>query len=202
MKSNMKVVVVQPEEKLQSMPITYGALELEAAAALLMLRYQYDIKVAQTTTTTTMPPSPPPPPTSSSALLQPTGGVAAPAKVVVVKVDKCTPKEQVCSGNAVNPIAQPLKKRSIPQHLLRRSLTPAKSTPVANKSNSGSSRSGSSKSGSSRSGSNRSGSIRSGSGRGIIKAKLKVVPAAPCNKALLKSCRNMIREFLDNQELF
>ncbi|XP_032591762.1 uncharacterized protein LOC6562623 [Drosophila grimshawi] len=166
----MKVVVVQPEEKLQSMPITYGALELEAAAALLMLRYQYDIKVAQTTTTTTMPPSPPPPPTSSSALLQPTGGVAAPAKVVVVKVDKCTPKEQVCSGNAVNPIAQPLKKRSIPQHLLRRSLTPAKSTPVANKS--------------------------------IIKAKLKVVPAAPCNKALLKSCRNMIREFLDNQELF
>ncbi|XP_030555524.1 uncharacterized protein LOC115758872 [Drosophila novamexicana] len=129
---------------------TYGALELEAAVALLMLRYQYDISavggtsciVAQTT-----PPPPPPPPAAET--------------------EKSTPKEQVRA--VVNASSQPLKKRRIPPHLLRRSLTPAKATP----SNVGN----------------------------VTKAKLKAVPAAACNKALLKSCRNMIREFLDNQEL-
>ncbi|XP_064540877.1 uncharacterized protein LOC135430232 [Drosophila montana] len=130
---------------------TYGALELEAAAALLMLRYQYDISAVGGTGCTvaqTTPPPPPPPPAAET--------------------EKSTPKEQVRA--VVNASSQPLKKRRIPPHLLRRSLTPAKATP----SNVGN----------------------------VTKAKLKAVPAAAaCNKALLKSCRNMIREFLDNQEL-
>jgi len=142
---------------------THGALELEAAAALLMLRYQYDVTklaAAACTVPQMTPPSPSPPP--------PPAATEMPIVTAVAETDKCTPKEQVRSG-AMADSSQPLKKRSIPPHLLRRSLTPARSPAV-------------------------------GTG-GITKAKLKV-PAAPCNKALLKSCRNMIREFLDNQELF
>ncbi|XP_030383837.1 uncharacterized protein LOC115631265 [Scaptodrosophila lebanonensis] len=144
----------------------HSAMELEAAAALLMLRYQYELVGIQglcSGSSLPRPPTPPPPQT----MLQQLASVAA---------DKCTPKDQVVRGT-VSASAQPLKKRSVPPHLLRRSLTPAKSQNSHN--------------------------ISSGSG-GIQKTKMKT--ATPnrqrnCTKALLKSCRNMIREFLDNQEL-
>ncbi|KAH8248633.1 hypothetical protein KR032_001608 [Drosophila birchii] len=132
----------------------HSALELEAASALLLLRYQYDRQICNSIiqyTATTRSPTPPP-----------------------VIADNTTPKDQTVRP----PVAatQPLKKRSIPPHLLRRSLTPAKSvTPVT-------------------------------SNNSIVKAKARTpVPGSNqtrgCNKSLLKSCRNMIREFLDNQEL-
>ncbi|XP_034474687.1 uncharacterized protein LOC117781912 [Drosophila innubila] len=164
MKSRRQVVSAKSARTLSESDqwSTHGALELEAAAALLMLRYQYDVtKLASACTVPQMtPPSPSPPP--------PPAATEMPIATTVAETDKCTPKEQVRSV-AMADSSQPLKKRSIPPHLLRRSLTPARSPAV-------------------------------GSGA-ITKAKLKV-PAAPCNKALLKSCRNMIREFLDNQELF
>ncbi|KAM8715286.1 hypothetical protein ACLKA7_002353 [Drosophila subpalustris] len=149
---------------------SHGALELEAAAALLMLRYQYDFTkaIAACTVPQMTPPSPSPPPPPAAAIEAPVIP-EIPAAPAPAETDKCTPKEQVRSG-PMAASSQPLKKRTIPPHLLRRSLTPARSP--------------------------------GGSGTSAItKAKLKA-PAAPCNKALLKSCRNMIREFLDNQELF
>jgi len=126
----------------------HSALELEAAAALLLLRYQYDRQVCNNIITYTESCSPTPPPAVA---------------------DNTTPKDQTVRP----PVAsQPLKKRSIPSHILRRSLTPAKSeTSVSNKS--------------------------------IVKAKTRTpIPSKErnCNRTLLKSCRNMIREFLDNQE--
>ncbi|XP_033236996.1 uncharacterized protein [Drosophila pseudoobscura] len=131
--------------------ISYGALEMEAAAALLMLRYQYDRQsVPMPSTSVTRSPTPP-------------QHIA----------DKLTPKDQAVR---TPDSAQPIKKRSIPNHLLRRSLTPAKSTTNA------------------------------GGSSSIVKAKSRLTPVPrrsenDCNKVLLKSCRNMIREFLDNQEL-
>ncbi|KAH8289893.1 hypothetical protein KR018_000190 [Drosophila ironensis] len=129
---------------------THSALELEAAAALLMLRYQYDRQICNNSTTYTVNRSPTPPP---------------------VVADNTTPKDQAIRPQVAT---QPLKKRSIPPHLLRRSLTPAKSpNPVINTS--------------------------------IVKAKTRTpFPANErgCNKSLLKTCRSMIREFLDNPELF
>ncbi|XP_016967517.1 uncharacterized protein LOC108036081 isoform X2 [Drosophila biarmipes] len=127
----------------------HSALELEAAAALLLLRYQYDRQACSNIISYTESCSPTPPP---------------------AVVDNTTPKEQTVRP----PVAsQPLKKRSIPSHLLRRSVTPAKSeSSVINKS--------------------------------IVKAKTRTpIPGneRSCNRSLLKSCRNMIREFLDNQEL-
>ncbi|KAI8042252.1 uncharacterized protein LOC128262623 [Drosophila gunungcola] len=127
----------------------HSALELEAAAALLLLRYQYDRQACNNIISYTDSCSPTPPPAVA---------------------DNTTPKDQTVRP----PVAsQPLKKRSIPSHILRRSLTPAKSeSSVSNKS--------------------------------ITKAKTRTsVPnnERTCNKSLLKSCRNMIREFLDNQEL-
>ncbi|XP_016971429.1 uncharacterized protein LOC108039036 [Drosophila rhopaloa] len=126
----------------------HSALELEAAAALLLLRYQYDRQACSNIISYTESCSPTPPP---------------------AVVDNTTPKDQTVRP----PVAsQPLKKRSIPSHILRRSLTPAKSeSSVSNKS--------------------------------ITKAKTRTIPnnERTCNKSLLKSCRNMIREFLDNQEL-
>ncbi|EDW75808.2 uncharacterized protein Dwil_GK14999 [Drosophila willistoni] len=149
----------------------HSAMELEAAAALLMLRYQYDIQSAAklaAAAETAIPaessrsPTPPPP----------------------CVVDNCTPKEQQVRVTASS---QPLKKRTIPSHLLRRSLTPAKQQQVPSNKNI--------------------------SQNAIVKAKIKAKTPLPafernnessnnttCNKALLKSCRNMIREFLDNQE--
>ncbi|ALC39419.1 CG15382 [Drosophila busckii] len=164
---------------------THGALELEAATALLMLRYQYDLKAyaAVANCAATQTPSPPPPAPAAAA-------IATAAAVVVVNklepaaADNCTPKEQV---RTMPTSTQPLKKRSIPPHLLQRSLTPTAKAGL-NQSNRNSSSSG-------------GGGISVGvSGGGITKPKLKPL-ASQCNKALLKSCRNMIREFLDNQEL-
>ncbi|KAH8281688.1 hypothetical protein KR054_002317 [Drosophila jambulina] len=134
----------------------HSALELEAASALLLLRYQYDRQICNSiisyTHSTTRSPTPPP-----------------------VIADNTTPKDQTVRP----PVAatQPLKKRSIPPHLLRRSLTPAKSSPSSVTSN-----------------------------NSLVKAKARTpAPGSNqnrgCNKSLLKSCRNMIREFLDNQEL-
>ncbi|SPP79295.1 uncharacterized protein LOC117582528 [Drosophila guanche] len=131
-------------------PMSYGALEMEAAAALLLLRYQYD-RQSKPLNSTAVTRSPTPP---------------------HLLADKRTPKDQtVRTPDSV----QPLKKRSIPTHLLRRSLTPAKSN-------------------------------ASGGSSSIVKAKSRLTPVPrridnDCNKVLLKSCRNMIREFLDNQEL-
>ncbi|EDW63992.1 uncharacterized protein [Drosophila virilis] len=147
MKSHLMKLKFEADEL--SYTNTYGALELEAAAALLMLRYQYDISAVGGTGCTVAQTTPPPPPAAET--------------------EKSTPKEQVRA--VVDASSQPLKKRRIPPHLLRRSLTPAKATPSTQH------------------------------GGNVTKAKLKAVPAAACNKALLKSCRNMIREFLDNQEL-
>ncbi|XP_022227615.2 uncharacterized protein LOC111077578 [Drosophila obscura] len=131
--------------------MSYGALEMEAAAALLMLRYQYD-RQAMPVHSTAMTRSPTPPHRLA---------------------DKRTPKDQAVR---TPDSAQPLKKRSIPTHLLRRSLTPAKSA------------------------------TKGGGSSSIVKAKSRLTPVPrrndnDCNKVLLKSCRNMIREFLDNQEL-
>ncbi|XP_070855697.1 uncharacterized protein [Drosophila suzukii] len=128
----------------------HNALELEAAAALLLLRYQYDRQACSNIISYTESCSPPTPPPAVA--------------------DNTTPKDQTVRP----PVAsQPLKKRSIPSHLLRRSVTPARSeSSVINKS--------------------------------IVKAKTRTpIPASErsCNRSLLKSCRNMIREFLDNQEL-
>ncbi|XP_017075502.2 uncharacterized protein LOC108110791 [Drosophila eugracilis] len=129
--------------------VNHSALELEAASALLLLRYQYDRQACNNIISYTESCSPTPPPAVA---------------------DNTTPKDQTVRPPVTS---QPLKKRSIPSHLLRRSLTPAKSeNSVINKS--------------------------------IVKAKTRTpVPSneRSCNKALLKSCRNMIREFLDNQEL-
>ncbi|XP_044251126.1 uncharacterized protein [Drosophila takahashii] len=127
----------------------HSALELEAAAALLLLRYQYDRQACNNIISYTESCSPTPPPAVA---------------------DNTTPKDQTVRP----PVAsQPLKKRSIPSHLLRRSVTPAKSdSSVSNKS--------------------------------IVKAKARTpMPSSErsCNRSLLKSCRNMIREFLDNQEI-
>ncbi|KAH8317761.1 hypothetical protein KR074_009402 [Drosophila pseudoananassae] len=138
------------EEK-PTLPPTHSALEFEAAAALLMLRYQYDRQICHRIMSYTETRSPTPPP---------------------VVADNTTPKDQAIRP----PVAtQPLKKRSIPSHLLRRSLTPAKSLPVTAVTNTS-----------------------------IVKAKTRTpVPGAERsnNRALLKSCRNMIREFLDNADL-
>ncbi|KAH8412268.1 hypothetical protein KR009_000946 [Drosophila setifemur] len=132
-------------------PPTYSALEFEAAAALLMLRYQYDRQACNSmlpNTVTTSPNSP------------------------AVVVDNTTPKDQPVRPTVST---QPLKKRSIPAYLMRRSLTPAKAeNSVANTS--------------------------------MVKAKNKKAVQVTggertCKKTLLKSCRNMICEFLDNQEL-
>lgn len=130
----------------------HSALELEAASALLLLRYQYDRQICNSIisyTESTRSPTPPP-----------------------VVADNTTPKDQTVRPPVAAP--QPLKKRSIPPHLLRRSLTPAKAATLGANNNS------------------------------IVKAKARTpVPGSErgCNKSLLKSCRNMIREFLDNQEL-
>ncbi|XP_017047540.1 uncharacterized protein LOC108092463 [Drosophila ficusphila] len=128
---------------------SHSSLEMEAATALLLLRYQYDRQVCNDIMSYTETRSPTPPPAVA---------------------DNTTPKDQTVRP----PVAsQPLKKRSIPSHLLRRSMTPAKSeSSVISKS--------------------------------IVKAKTRTpIPnnERSCNKSLLKSCRNMIREFLDNQEL-
>ncbi|XP_023031776.1 uncharacterized protein LOC6641915 [Drosophila willistoni] len=176
----------------------HSAMELEAAAALLMLRYQYDIQSAaklaaaaanatneaaaaanatieatSTATTTT---------TIETAI--PAESSRSPTPPPPCVVDNCTPKEQQVRVTASS---QPLKKRTIPSHLLRRSLTPAKQQQVPSNKNI--------------------------SQNAIVKAKIKAKTPLPafernnessnnttCNKALLKSCRNMIREFLDNQE--
>lgn len=147
--SDQQEEVAMVAEKPPQQQPTHSALEFEAAAALLMLRYQYDRQICNRIMSYTETRSPTPPP---------------------VVADNTTPKDQAIRP----PVAtQPLKKRSIPSHLLRRSLTPAKSlTSVANTS--------------------------------IVKAKTRTpVPGAERsnNKALLKSCRNMIREFLDNADL-
>lgn len=157
---------------------THGVLELEAAAALLMLRYQYDrnaYAAACAGMPRTPPPSPPPPepeevPTSTASA----DDVASTSAAAADRNDaeKNTPKDQVRTGSGAT-IPQPLKKRTIPPHLLQRTLTPSPlpspaiiTPPVINNG-------------------------------GVIKPKIK----NQCNKALLKSCRNMIREFLENREL-
>ncbi|XP_002001663.2 uncharacterized protein LOC6575654 [Drosophila mojavensis] len=152
----------------------YGALELEAAAALLMLRYQYEIKAANVKQTT--------PPLSTATVI---GGGAASFEPIA---EESTPKEPMRSS--MTAASQPLKKRSIPPHLLRRSLTPAKATPPPTPTPTPSCSSSSSNN-----------SVAAIGGSTIVKAKQKATSTAACNKALLKSCRNMIREFLDNQEL-
>lgn len=159
---------------------THGVLELEAAAALLMLRYQYDrnaYAAACAGMPRTPPPSPPPPepeevPTSTASADDVASTSAAAAAMDRNDAEKNTPKDQVRTGSGAT-IPQPLKKRTIPPHLLQRTLTPSPlpspaiiTPPVINNG-------------------------------GVVKPKIK----NQCNKALLKSCRNMIREFLENREL-
>ncbi|EDV31333.2 uncharacterized protein Dana_GF14604 [Drosophila ananassae] len=147
--SDQEVEKQPPPPQQQPQQPTHSALEFEAAAALLMLRYQYDRQICNRIMSYTETRSPTPPPAVA---------------------DNTTPKDQAIRP----PVAtQPLKKRSIPSHLLRRSLTPAKS-------------------------------LNSVASTSIVKAKTRTpVPGAERsnNKALLKSCRNMIREFLDNADL-
>ncbi|XP_068150394.1 uncharacterized protein [Drosophila tropicalis] len=161
----------------------HSAMELEAAAALLMLRYQYDIQSAAKIAAEATAASKVIGPTTTIETAIPAESSRSPTPPPPCMVDNCTPKEQQVRVTASS---QPLKKRTIPSHLLRRSLTPAKQQPVPSNNNI--------------------------SQNAIVKAKIKAKTPLPtfernkessnntCNKALLKSCRNMIREFLDNQE--
>ncbi|KAH8271797.1 hypothetical protein KR044_005719, partial [Drosophila immigrans] len=143
---SVKVIKLQPEEWKG-----HGALELEAAAALLMLRYQYDIKIQTVGCPVAQPvakppsPSPPPPP--------------AP--------DYTTPKDQIRPAVKVAS-SQPLKKRAIPPHLLNMSVSPSRSTAMET----------------------------------TTITPTDKLHANECNASLLKSCRNMIREFLESQQSF
>ncbi|KAH8409422.1 hypothetical protein KR222_003788 [Zaprionus bogoriensis] len=147
----------------------HGLPELEAAAALIMLRYQYDRKAstASCAESSVTPPPPPPPSAGEPAIAVASTSAAAAAQ------------KRAANEPAVRAVPQPIKKRTIPPHLLHGATTPAPA-PVDTPATTAAAR----------------------VANGAI-SKVSVKPAvAACNKTLLKSCRNMIRNFLNNQELF